>query len=117
MNFLLDANMPYSAKRLFRHSHHAIHVRDVKLAGASDSDILVYAREGEMIVISRDLDFANIVLHPLATHAGAIVLRVPPYFTAEAINKVLKQFLSVVDVESLSRALAIVEPGQFRIRR
>lgn len=93
------------------------HVRDIKLADASDGDILAYARQDEMLVISRDLDFANIILHPLDTHAGTIVLRVPPHFTAEEINKVLRQFLSVANMQSLSHALTIVEPGQFRVRR
>jgi predicted nuclease of predicted toxin-antitoxin system len=117
MKFLLDANMPYSAKKILRQFGHPIHVRDVGLADASDDTILKYAQREDAIVVSRDLDFANIILHPINAHAGAIVLRVPSSFTAEQIKKVLAQFLAVVDVTILSRVLTIVEPGQFRMRR
>ena len=117
MKFILDANMPYSAKKLFRRPNRAVHVRDIGLAEASDDEIIERAIAEEAIIVSRDLDFANILLHPLDTHRGAVILRVPSYFTAEHINKVLKQFLLVISTKSLSRALTIVEPGQFRIRR
>ena len=117
MKFLLDANMPYSAKEVFGQSDYPIHVRDVGLSEASDDTILEYAQREDAIVVSRDLDFANIILHPINTHVGAIVLRVPSSFIAEQIKKVLAQFLAVVDVTILSRALTIVEPGQFRMRR
>lgn len=117
MKCILDANMPYSAKGVFRRSDDAIHVRDIGLADASDDEILRYARREDAIVVSRYLDFANIILHPINTHAGAIVLRVPPWFTTEQIKKTLKRFFSIADIESLPRALTIVEPGQFRVRR
>jgi len=117
MKFILDANMPYSAKKVFQQSDRAIHVRDIGLADASDDEILERARQEDAVLVSRDLDFANIIVHPINTHAGAVVLRVPSQFTADDIKKVLKQFLSVVDRNSLSQSLTIVEPGQFRIRR
>lgn len=117
MKFLLDANMPYSAKSVFRGHDRAIHVRDIGLTDASDDEILEYARREETMIVSRDLDFANIMLHPINTHAGAVVLRVPSSFTAEQIKKVLQRFLLVVDIASLPRSLTIVEPERFRIRR
>ena len=117
MKFILDANMPYSAKKIFARSDWVIHVDDVGLGDASDDEILERANQDGAILVTRDLDFANIILHPINTHVGAVVLRVPSFFTAENINGVLKQFLSIVDTESLSRTLTIVEPGQFRVRR
>ena len=117
MKFILDANMPYSAKKIFQRLDQVIHVRDIGLGGASDNEILERANQEGAILVTRDLDFANIILHPINAHAGAVVLRVPPYFTAEDIKKVLKQFFSVVDRALLPQALTIVEPGQFRMRR
>ena len=117
MKFILDANMPYSGKKLFGHPDRAVHVRDIGLADASDDEILERARQEGAIVVSRDMDFANIILHPIHTHAGAVVMRVPAYFTAEEIKKVLQQFLSVADTKIMSRALTVIEPGRFRLRR
>ena len=112
-----NANMPYSAKKIFSHPNRAVHVRDIGLADASDDEILEHASAEDAIVVTRDLDFANIILHPIHTHAGAVVMRVPPYFTAEETKKVLQQFLSVADTKTLSRALTVIEPGRFRMRR
>lgn len=117
MKFLLDANIPYSTTKIFHKPDIAIHVRDIGFADAEDEDIVKRAFSEGAILISRDLDFANTVLHPIKTHFGAIVLRVPPHFAAQEIIKVLTQFLSIADKESLAHALTIVEPGRYRIRR
>lgn len=116
MKFVLDANMPHSAKKLFSSPDTVAHVRDLGMADASDDEIIARAVREGAILITRDLDFANTVLHPINTHAGAVVLRVPPYFTAQEITKVLKQFLSVADRGLLSGFLTIVEPGRYRTR-
>ena len=116
MKFILDANVPFSMKDVFASPDVAFHVRDIGMADKSDDEIAAYAAREGAILITRDLDFANILLHPIETHAGAIVLRVPPYFTAREIVKVFKQFLSVAEESSLSHALTIVEPGRYRIR-
>lgn len=92
------------------------HVRDLGMADASDDEIIVHAVREGAILITRDLDFANTVLHPINTHAGAVALRVPPYFTAQEIIKVLKQFLFVADRSLLSGFLTIIEPGRYRTR-
>ena len=117
MNFILDANIPYSAKTVFHKSDVVVHVRDVGLADASDNDVIRWAVAHDAMIITRDLDFANIIAHPIASHAGAIILRVPPHFTAVDIKKVLGSFLTVVEKEELHHAVVIVEPGKYRIRR
>ena len=116
MKFILDANMPHSAKKIFSSPDTAFHVRDLGMADSDDEEIIAYAAREGAILITRDLDFANILRHPIETHAGAVVLRVPPYFTARDIIKVLKQFFSVADRASLIHSLTIVEPGRYRIR-
>ena len=117
MRFILDANIPYSAKKIFRKSDSALHVRDIGLANAADDDILKRAVATGAILVTRDLDFANIVVYPPETHRGVIALRLPPHFTALQIVRVLKQFLARVDRKVLPAALTIVEEGQYRVRR
>lgn len=117
MKFILDANIPYSVKEIFPSTDEVVYVRDVALANASDDEIIKYALQDRIIVISRDLDFANIILHPINTHAGVVILRIPAYFEAVNIKNVLKCFLSVVDKNLLPYAVTIVEPSRYRIRR
>jgi predicted nuclease of predicted toxin-antitoxin system len=117
MKFLLDANIPYSAKKVFSKPHRAAHVRDIGIADAADDVILKRASKEGAVLITRDMDFGNILLYPLGTHGGVMILRIPPHFTAGEIIKTLRQFLSHIDVASLARAITIIEPGQYRIRR
>lgn len=87
------------------------------MSGVLDPDIFSYAQSEKRIIISRDLEFSNLLDYPLGTHGGIIVFRVPNFFTAIQINKVLSNFLAEVDMEQLEKALTIVESGRYRIRR
>ncbi|MFY9463369.1 MAG: DUF5615 family PIN-like protein [Candidatus Sungiibacteriota bacterium] len=116
MNFILDANIPYSAKAVFHKLDSVVHVLDVGLVDASDNDIIRWAVAHDAIIVTRDLDFANIVAHPISSHVGAIILRVPSHFTFAEIKKVLTSFLTVAEKEELRHAVVIVEPGKYRIR-
>lgn len=117
MKFILDANIPYSAKNIFLEPDEAIHVRDIGLAHVADGEILQRAFKEGAILVSRDLELGNIIVHPPASHAGVIILRIPPYFTAPNINHVLEAFFASIDMQLLKKAITIVEPGQYRIRK
>lgn len=117
MKFLLDANIPRSAMGVFAETDDVAHVREIGLGDASDEKILAHALREKAIVITRDLDFANIILHPIASHAGVVVLRVPPSFMAQQIVDFLKWFLTTIDKNQLPNSLVIVEPSRYRIRK
>jgi predicted nuclease of predicted toxin-antitoxin system len=117
MRFLLDANLPYSSKEVFKKFGQANHARDVGLARATDREVIEHASEHKAILVTKDLEFANVLLYPLNSHSGVIVLRLPFYFTAKQINNVLREFLSSLDVKELENAVIIVELGRYRMRR
>ncbi len=117
MLFLLDANIPYSAKKVFTAPHKALHVRDLKLANASDKKIFSVAQKLKCAVITRDLDFASIITYPPGTHYGIIILRVPFSFVGGEIINVMQRFFNEIDAEELIGATTIVEPGRYRIRK
>ncbi|MBI4080910.1 MAG: DUF5615 family PIN-like protein [Candidatus Levybacteria bacterium] len=117
MGFLLDANIPYSAKDIFHKKSNVFHVRDAGLDRAADEQILAFAKKRRLVLVTRDLDFANIFTYPPRTHAGVVVLRIPFSFTAGDIKKVLARFLREADHKLLQKATTIVEPARFRIRR
>ncbi|MFQ6063824.1 MAG: DUF5615 family PIN-like protein [Methanosarcinales archaeon] len=78
---------------------------------------LVWQEQLKAIIVTKDLEFANVLLYPLNSHSGVIVLRLPFYFTAKQINKVLREFLTSLDVKELENAVTIVELGRYRMRR
>lgn len=117
MKFLLDANIPYSAKEIFSAKHAAWHVRDLGLEHSSDENILARAQKERAVIITRDLDFANILNFPISSHCGIIVMRVPYFYSAGDIKRVLRAFIIIVRPQELVNSLVIVEEGRFRIRK
>jgi predicted nuclease of predicted toxin-antitoxin system len=117
-DFVVDESLPLSAVAALREQgHRAHHVGDVGLRGSPDETIFARAQEEGRIIVTRDLGFGNLVDYPLGTHAGIIVLRVPSIWTAGQIRDLLSTFASDVEPEMLHGALAIVEPGRYRIRQ
>lgn len=117
MKFLLDANLPFSAKVAFPLSHEVFHVRDIGLERATDAAIFAWARKHCAVLVTRDLDFANIIQFPPRVSFGIIVLRLPSSYPAAEITRVLREFLTKADVETFPRSIVIVEEGRFRVRR
>jgi predicted nuclease of predicted toxin-antitoxin system len=118
MRFLLDANMPRSALAVFApFGHEAIFARDIGLGSASDDDIAAHARSTDSVLLTRDLDFADIRRYPPDEYDGIIVLRLPDATTAGEIVLILRRFLNEpVFVDSLPGRLAIVELERARFR-
>lgn len=117
MLFLLDANMPYSAKGLFKTPHEAFHVRDVNLQNAQDNDIILLAKQRKAALVTRDFDFANILNFPPKSNAGIIVLKIPYFYTASDIKRVLNNFLIKIDFASIPKSTIIAEETRFRIKK
>ena len=109
--------MPYSAKDLFQKPHEALHVRDLGLQNAEDSDIIVWAKQHKAALVTRDFDFANILNFPPKSNEGIIVLKIPYFYTASDIKRVLNNFLHNVDFPSIPKSTIIVEETRFRIKR
>lgn len=117
MKFLLDANIPYSIRQIFDGDDVALHVRDLGLSDAADAAVFAYAVREKAVLITRDLDFGNILLFSPRDHYGIIVLKVPPSYHATDIMRILRAFLSRADKTTFMHATIIVEEGRFRVRR
>jgi predicted nuclease of predicted toxin-antitoxin system len=117
MKFLLDANIPYSAIEIFPSRFKVLHVRDIGLAAASDREIASWSKKNNAVIITRDLDFANKIIFPPGKHCGIVVIRVPYFYTAKDIKRVLQAFMLAVDEKEISKSLIIVQEGRHRIRK
>lgn len=118
LEFLVDESVPSSAGAALRDEGHGVrHVIDVGLRGAPDKVIFARAQREGWIIVTRDLGFGNLLDYPLGAHAGIVVLRLPSTYTAQQIRDTLHTFIAGVEPDTVRNALAIVEPGRYRIRR
>lgn len=116
MRFLVDENVPRLVTRMLSEvGHDVVDVRD-QMQGVPDSLVSDAAIAENRVLVTLDMDFANIVQYPPDKYPGIIVLRVP-HPTQTRIVGTLKDFLMAVDEESIQHALIIVEPGLYRVRR
>ena len=75
MRFLLDANLPRSAIAvLVRFGHEPLFARDIGLGTAADNEIASHARATGSVLLTRDLDFADIRRYPPDEYNGIVVL-------------------------------------------
>lgn len=113
--FLMDADMPRSSATAVRSLGFDVEdVRDLGMRYAKDQEIIDYARDAGRVVITRDLDYGEILRYP--QHPGAIILRLPTGFIAKEVNEALLDFLSSANNDVLQPAIIIVELGRYRRR-
>ncbi len=91
MRFIIDADLPRSAKGLLvRYGHEAIDVRDVGLASASDSTIAGFAQAQNACLLTGDWGFADIRNYPPDRFGGIVVLELPRDATARFISRLIE---------------------------
>ncbi|MDI6732255.1 MAG: DUF5615 family PIN-like protein [Candidatus Margulisbacteria bacterium] len=116
--FLIDEDLPRStARELIKAGYRAFDVRDVGLRGKGDNEIFSYCQANKMVLISADLDFANIIRFPINSHGGIIVLRFPNEISNDMANKELLASLNNLKEAEICGRLIIVEPGKTRLHK
>ncbi len=76
MKFKIDENLPAEAADILRRAGFAADtVGDEELSGRDDAVVASTSRAEGRILMTLDLDFANVRAYPPGEHAGIIVLR------------------------------------------
>ena len=116
MKFKIDENLPVGlAQLLVNAGHEALTVFAQHLQGQNDSRIAqVCGREGR-VLITLDLDFADMRTYPPRDYPGFIVLRVGTQDKPH-ILRVFERAIALIGVEPLENRLWIVEETRVRIR-
>ena len=84
---------------------------------ASTTCIAARARLTGAVLLTRDLDFANVRQYPPEDYPGLVVLRLPDDATADVIAGVIERFVrEPTFLAASSGRLAIVEPDRVRFR-
>ncbi len=105
-----------TVKWLKEHGVNAVHVRDMNMHCAPDSEILEKAKSNRCIILTCDLDFGEILSASGEDCPSVIIFRLEDE-TPEHVNRRLAQVLSE-STEALKKgAIIVVEEGRHRIRR
>jgi predicted nuclease of predicted toxin-antitoxin system len=113
----LDENMPADLASRLRHAgHDVVDVMEEGLAGEDDPPILKAATKEGRILVTFDLDFADIRHYPPGTHAGIVVFRLQDQ-RWKNLQGPLNRLLAGDSLEGLSNGLAIVDETRVRYKR
>jgi predicted nuclease of predicted toxin-antitoxin system len=117
MKLLLDQGLPLSAATLLRDAGiDTIHVGEIGMSEAEDSDIIQRARDEGRVVATLDADFHTLLALDVATTSSVIRIRIER-LRAQALTNLLLTVIAECE-EDLEQGSAItVEPSRIRIRR
>ena len=116
MRFKLDENLsPTIAGLLAGAGHDATTVAEQGLAGAEDPDIASVCLDEGRILVTFDLDFADVRAYPPHRYPGLIVLRISSQAPRRQME-VVSRILPSLSGRSLNGQLWIVEDSRIRIR-
>ena len=112
----VDENLPTQVVDLFREAgHDAVSVLDQALRGCSDDSLAEVCQTEGRVLLSLDLDFADIRAFPPTEYRGLVVLRLAKQDLDHVLG-VVRRLVSVMAGESPERKLWIVEEDRIRVR-
>ncbi len=116
MKFKLDENLPTEAVAvLLEAGHDAMSVLDQDLGGEADDRIAEICLAENRVLLTFDIDFANIRTYPPCDFGGIVVFRLVTQEKAH-LTEILNKLLEILETASPARQLLIVEEDRIRIR-
>lgn len=116
MRFKLDENLsPKIAGLLAEAGHDATTVAEQGLSGAEDLDIVSVCLDEGRILLTLDLDFADVRAYPPHRYPGLIVLRISNQSPRRQLE-VVSRILPSLSGSPLRGQLWVVEDSRIRIR-
>lgn len=107
----LDENLPVEAADLLKTGGHECHtVFDEQLGGADDTSLYERCRREERVLLTLDLDFADIRTYPPAESAGIVVLR-PEEPDRDRVLQLVRQILPAMAAR-IGHAIALDRRGK-----
>jgi len=116
MKLKLDENLSRHLKPLLtRIGHDVVTAADENLLSCSDTKIASAALREERMLLTLDVEFADLRKYPPGSHPGIILFR-PPSFGPLSVNKFIADFVNSADLSKLTSCVAIVDPVNVRVR-
>jgi predicted nuclease of predicted toxin-antitoxin system len=116
LKFKIDENLPAEFAAILREAgFDAATVAEEALSGATDTLLLKRCRTETRVLLTLDLDFANVQAHPPGTNAGIMVFRSKAQDKLTLIS-LLRRTVPVLKRQSPEGQLWIVQADRVRIR-
>ena len=118
MRFLVDMNLATEVAAWPRgQGHDAVHLREAGLQELGDAAVLAKAVAERRVVLTFDLDSADISAAAADAGAAVVLFRLRSAQTAHVIDR-LRVVLASAAAQALEQgAVVIVEPTRLRVRR
>lgn len=113
--FKIDENLPIEFAELLRAiGHDAMTVIDQRMEGENDPSLMEICRREDRVLVTLDLDFANIRTYPPEESPGIMTLRVHRQDKRNLID-VFRRAIPLMKKEPVKHRLWIIEEAQVRI--
>jgi predicted nuclease of predicted toxin-antitoxin system len=117
MKLKLDENLSRHLQAMLSHRQHdVLTAGDEGLLSQPDMIIAQAARGEGRMLMTLDLDFADLRNYPPGSHPGIVLFR-PSNYGPLAVNQFVDAFVRDNDLEAFTGCLVVVEPKRIRIRR
>ncbi len=116
MKFKIDENLPIEfAELLIAQGHDALTLFEQRLQGKADPTVAGVCLQEGRVLVTLDLDFADLRAYPPRQFPGFIVLRVEHQDKRHLLD-VFRRSIPLIGQEPLEHCLWIVEETRVRIR-
>lgn len=117
MRFLVDANLsPRLASALRELDHDVVHVADINMLAASDTEILHRADMEQRVVVTADTDFPMILALRQASTPSVVLLRGSSQLPSDHHVRLITINLPSVSTSLASGAIVTITPTRVRVR-
>ena len=117
MKFLADMGVAQSTAQALREAGHGVtHLSDLGLGRLSDQEILELATREDRVVLTFDLDFADLLAAGLQQRPSVVIFRLSTQ-TPTAVTSRLLTLVTERAPELTEGAIVIVEETRYRLRR
>ena len=113
MNFLFDENL---SPRLLEHFPHAVHIYGAMTAGTSDREILNFATDNDLVVVTGDTDFGALLAASGVSKPSVILIRALLHLPAQQQARIILANLDQLQEIVQRGAVVVISENDIRVR-
>jgi predicted nuclease of predicted toxin-antitoxin system len=116
MKLKLDENLSRHLKPpLIELGHDVLTAADEDLLSRPDTEIAQVANNEQRMILTLDIEFADLRKYPPGSHPGIILFR-PLSLSPLSLNDFITEFIRRTDLDKLDACVAVVDPVRVRVR-
>jgi predicted nuclease of predicted toxin-antitoxin system len=116
LNFKIDENLPIECSEELRQAGFSSETaQEENLSGTEDSLLIEFCKRESRILVTLDLDFADVRAYPPGTHPGIVVLRSASQ-DKQSLVSLTQRLIPILAKRPPEGQLWIVEQNRIRVR-